>query len=149
MQARTFSESRAHVHDIRHDSRADCDYPMPALLIGAVVGDKPTFMTAAWGGIAHGELPMLTVALRPARHTLLGIRANSEFSVNVASASQVQEVDYCGVVSGAKTDKVPRCGLKVFCGGPAKTPLIEQCRRVQNLDIDEGVLVRWYCCIVV
>ncbi len=32
-------------------------YPMPALLVGANVSDKPNFMAVAWGGIANGEPP--------------------------------------------------------------------------------------------
>ena len=32
-------------------------YPMPSLLVGANIGDKPNFMTVAWGGIANGEPP--------------------------------------------------------------------------------------------
>ena len=70
---------------------------------------------------------MVSLAIRPARHTLLGIRANSEFSVNVASASQVREVDFCGIRSGDKVDKVAHCGFQVFYGKLTKAPLIEQC----------------------
>jgi len=55
--------------------------PMPALLIGADVNGKPNFMTVAWAGIANGEPPMVSLAIRPARHTLVGIREHSQFSV--------------------------------------------------------------------
>jgi hypothetical protein len=37
-------------------------YPMPALLVGANVNDKPNFMTVARGGIANSEPPMISVA---------------------------------------------------------------------------------------
>ena len=40
-------------------------YPMPALLVGAEVDDKPNFLTIAWAGIANGEPPMISVAVRP------------------------------------------------------------------------------------
>ncbi len=101
--------------------------PMPALLIGAVVDGKPNFMTAAWAGVANGEPPMISVAIRPARYTMRGIRANSEFSVNVPSASQAREVDYCGVKSGADVDKVMRCAFSIFHGTLVNAPMIEQC----------------------
>ena len=45
-------------------------YPMPAFLIGANVGGKPNFMTAAWSGIACSTPPMLTVALQHHRYHL-------------------------------------------------------------------------------
>ena len=103
-------------------------YPMPAFLIGANVGEKPNFMTAAWSGIAASTPPMITVALQHHRHTLKGIRENGAFSVNVPSANQAKETDYCGIVSGTtKADKVKDCNFTVFYGKLKNVPLIEQC----------------------
>ena len=39
-------------------------YPMPAVLVGAMVGKKPNFMTAAWCGIAASKPPAISVALQ-------------------------------------------------------------------------------------
>ncbi len=101
---------------------------MPAFLIGADVGEKPNFMTAAWSGIAASTPPMITVALQHHRYTLKGIRENGAFSVNVPSAELVKETDYCGIVSGTtKTDKVKDCCFSVFYGKLKHAPLIEQC----------------------
>ncbi|MBE9506392.1 MAG: flavin reductase family protein [Chloroflexi bacterium] len=102
-------------------------YPLPALLIGTVIGGKPNFMTAAWGSIANAEPPMLSVAIRRSRHTRSGIEPGGTFSVNIPSVSQAREVDYCGIESGSKTDKVERCGFTVFYGELETAPLIEQC----------------------
>ena len=103
-------------------------YPMPAFLIGANVGEKPNSMTAAWSGIAASTPPMITVALQHHRHTLKGIKENGAFSVNVPSAEQVKETDYCGIVSGStKADKVKDCNFTVFYGKLKNVPLIEQC----------------------
>jgi flavin reductase (DIM6/NTAB) family NADH-FMN oxidoreductase RutF len=102
-------------------------YPMPAFLIGADVGGKPNFMTAAWSGIACSNPPMLTVALQHHRFTLKGIKQNGVFSVNVPSVGIVKETDYCGIVSGEKEDKVAACAFKVFYGLLKTAPMIEQC----------------------
>jgi flavin reductase (DIM6/NTAB) family NADH-FMN oxidoreductase RutF len=102
-------------------------YPMPVLLIGSNVDDKPNFMAVAWGGIANGEPPMISVAIRQTRHTLKGIRQNSTFSVNIPSADMVREADYCGVTSGSTVNKVEVCRFKVFYGKLGDAPLIEQC----------------------
>ncbi len=103
-------------------------YPMPAFLIGATVGEKPNFMTAAWSGIAASTPPMITVALQHHRYTLKGIRENGVFSVNVASAELAGETDYCGLVSGTtKADKVKDCNFTIFYGKLKNAPLIEQC----------------------
>jgi len=102
-------------------------YPMPALLVGANVDDKPNFMAVAWGGIANGEPPMISVAIRHQRYTLKGIKQNMTFSVNVPSTNVVKETDYCGIISGAKVNKAQVCRFKVFYGRLDKAPLIEQC----------------------
>ena len=102
-------------------------YPMPALLIGANVDGKPNFMTVAWSGIANGTPPMISVAIRHQRYTLIGIRQNLTFSVNVPSRDMVRETDYCGSISGSKVNKVDVCQFKVFYGKLDNAPLIEQC----------------------
>jgi len=102
-------------------------YPMPALLVGANVDDKPNFMAVAWGGIANSEPPMISVAIRHQRYTLRGIRQNLTFSVNVPSIDMVRETDYCGLTSGSKVNKVEVCQFKVFYGKLDNAPLIEQC----------------------
>jgi flavin reductase (DIM6/NTAB) family NADH-FMN oxidoreductase RutF len=102
-------------------------FPLPALLIGTVVDGKPNFMTAAWGSIVNAEPPMLAVAIRRSRHTRKGIELDGAFSVNIASASQSREVDYCGIESGTKADKATRCGFTVHYGTQDKAPLIQQC----------------------
>ena len=102
-------------------------YPMHVLLVGANVDDKPNFMAVAWGGIANGEPPMISVAIRHHRYTHRGIRQNLTFSVNVPSTDMVREVDYCGLKSGSKVNKVETCQFKVFYGKLDNAPLVEQC----------------------
>jgi len=122
-------------------------YPMPAFLIGANVDDKPNFMTAAWSGIGGSTPPIVTVALRHNRYTLKGIQQNLTFSVNVPSIDLVRETDYCGIVSGAKADKVEVCQFKVVYGKLNTAPLIEQCpvnlecKALHILDVGSHALV--------
>ena len=102
-------------------------YPMPTLLVGANVNNRPNFMTVAWGGIANGEPPMISAAIRHTRYTLSGIKQNLTFSVNLPSADMVREVDYCGVIHGLEVNKAEACRFKVFYGKLGNAPLIEQC----------------------
>jgi flavin reductase (DIM6/NTAB) family NADH-FMN oxidoreductase RutF len=102
-------------------------YPLPAFLIGAEVEGRPNFMTAAWCGVVNSDPPMVSVAIRPARHTFKGIKANQTFSVNVPSADMVKETDYCGIVSGAVEDKVSACNFSVFYGRLKNAPMLESC----------------------
>ena len=122
-------------------------YPMPALLIGANVDDKPNFMAVAWGGIANGEPPMISVAIRHHRYTNRGIRQNMTFSVNVPSTDLVKETDYCGVTSGSKVDKAEACKFHIFYGKLKTAPLIEECpanlecKVIHILDLGSHALV--------
>ena len=75
------------------------------------------------------------MSLRHVRHTLKGIRENMTFSVNIPSVDLVKETDYCGLVSGAKTDKVKDCNLTVFYGVLKSAPLIEQCPVNMECDV--------------
>jgi flavin reductase (DIM6/NTAB) family NADH-FMN oxidoreductase RutF len=102
-------------------------YPEPAVLVGANVNGKPNFMAVAWIGIAGAKPPMVSVAIRHIRYTLKGIRQNMTFTVNIPSTDMVKETDYCGLVSGAKMNKVKDCRFKIFYGKINSAPLIEQC----------------------
>ncbi|MFC1918814.1 flavin reductase family protein [Chloroflexota bacterium] len=102
-------------------------YPTPTLLVGANVDGKPNFLAVAWGGIANSTPPMVSVALQRHRYTNKGIKQNGVFSVNIPSVDLLRETDYCGIVSGAKVNKVEACKFTIFYGKLEGAPLIEQC----------------------
>ena len=102
-------------------------YPLPAVIVGAQVDDKPNFSTYAWSGIVNSNPPMLSVSFQHKRHALKGVKQNGTYSVNIPSVKMVKETDYCGLVSGKDTDKVANCNFKLFCGKITNTPLIDEC----------------------
>jgi flavin reductase (DIM6/NTAB) family NADH-FMN oxidoreductase RutF len=102
-------------------------YPLPVLLIGANVDNKPNVMTAAWCSLANMNPPMACVALQHIRHTLKGIKQNNTFSINVPSVDYIVETDFCGITPGAKVDKISACKFDVFYGVLKTAPMIEQC----------------------
>ena len=102
-------------------------YPRPTLLIGANVNGKANFMTVGGGGIADAEPPMIGVPIRHHQYTLKGILQNLTFSINTPSVDMVKETDYCGIISGAKTDKAQDCKFDIFYGDLQTAPMIEQC----------------------
>ena len=100
---------------------------MPVFLIGANVGGRPNFLTAAWSGVACAEPLLLSVPIRHSRYTMKGIDENKTLSFCLPPADLVKETDYCGIVSGSKVDKVKDCGFNVFYGKVGTAPMIEQC----------------------
>ena len=109
---------------IKIDSNQVFLYPMPMVLVGAVVDGKANFMAAAWVCRVNAKPAMFSIALGP-HHTNKGIDENKEFSINVPDVSMVEKTDYCGLVSGGKSDK---SGLfDVFYGELKNAPLISEC----------------------
>ena len=119
-------------------------YPTPAVLVGAMVDEKPNFMTAAWCGIAASDPPAISVALHRARYTIKGVEASGTFSINVPSAEQAQIVDYCGIYSGHRRDKSQI--FHVEFGNIQTAPLIAECpvslecNVIHTLDLGSHVL---------
>ncbi len=98
---------------------------MPTLLVGANVKGKPNYMTAAWATVACMAPPMVCVAINHARHTMKGIEENKTFSLNVPAAKDVVIADYCGITSGAHTDK--SSVYRSFYGKLGNAPMAEEC----------------------
>ncbi|MBP1706368.1 MAG: putative NADPH-flavin oxidoreductase [Chloroflexi bacterium] len=117
-------------------------YPMPAVLVGALVNGKATYVTIAYCGIVQRLPPMISVASNKAHYTNIGIRENRTFSVNIASEEMAQVTDYVGIYSGKTTDKSTL--FENFFGTLKTAPMIQECplnlecRLVQTVDVSGG-----------
>ncbi|MEI6157790.1 MAG: flavin reductase family protein, partial [Atribacterota bacterium] len=100
-------------------------YPMPIVLIGTEVQEKPNFMTAAWMTHVNLEPSMLAVCLSRDHFTSGGIRENQTFSVNFPDTSLAIKTDFCGMNSGKETYKSTL--FTVFHGKLKNVPLIDEC----------------------
>ena len=109
---------------IKIDSSAAFLYPMPIVLVGSVVEGRANFMAVGWVLRVNYNPPLLGISLGP-RHTSKGIDENREFSINIPDISLIEKTDYCGIVSGRKTDKSEVFNL--FYGELDKAPLIKEC----------------------
>jgi len=114
----------------------NCLYPMPVVLVGALVEGEPNYLTVTHVGILGFNL--LAISVQKGHQTALGIRQTKTFSVNLPSVDLVREVDLCGLVSGRDADKA---GLfETFFGDLKTAPMVQQCplcmecRLVQTLD---------------
>lgn len=99
--------------------------PMPVVLVGTATDDVANFMAVGWATRANYKPPMLAVGINALSHTHAAILATGVFSVCLPPASLVAETDYCGLVSGKRTDK---SGVFPTFKGPALgVPCIETC----------------------
>jgi len=103
-------------------------FPLPAVLVtSALPGQAPNIITVAWTGIMNSDPPVVYVSVRPSRHSHRLIKESGEYVINIPSADQVREVDYCGTVSGRDEDKFAACGFTPLAGHHVKAPLIKEC----------------------
>jgi flavin reductase (DIM6/NTAB) family NADH-FMN oxidoreductase RutF len=129
-------------------------YPMPVVLVGAVVRGKPNFMTVGWVSRVNFKPPMIAVSVNKAHHTPKGILENRTFSVNIPVRSMLVVTDYCGLVSGRTTDKAEL--FQLFYGDLQTAPMIVdcplnmECMLVEAVDLPSnhlfiGEIVGAYC----
>lgn len=100
-------------------------YPMPVSLVGSHVNGKPNFLAVAWFTMASFKPPEIAISLGKIHYTNPGIRENKAFSVCLPSEDMVEITDYCGIVSGKKTDKSAIFDL--FYGELKTAPMIRDC----------------------
>jgi flavin reductase (DIM6/NTAB) family NADH-FMN oxidoreductase RutF len=99
--------------------------PMPVVLVGTQVAGKANFMTVGWCARANANPPMIACGIGSHHYTPKGIEAAKTFSVNIPSADLLEKTDYCGLVSGGKTDK--SAVFDVFYGSLKTAPMIREC----------------------
>ena len=81
-------------------------YPMPTTLVGATVNAKANFLAVAHVGILnHGTPQYLSIGLSKVHYSNAGIHENRTFSICMPSEDLMVETDYCGIMTGMKTDK--------------------------------------------
>jgi flavin reductase (DIM6/NTAB) family NADH-FMN oxidoreductase RutF len=130
----------------------NCLYPMPTVLVGALVNEKPNYITIAHVGIM--DLESVSLGMNKRHYTNAGIKAAKTFSINIPSAAMVKEVDYCGLVSGKTQNKADL--FKTFYGTLKTAPMIEECSinmecelvktvDFPNHDIFIGKIANTYC----
>jgi flavin reductase (DIM6/NTAB) family NADH-FMN oxidoreductase RutF len=99
--------------------------PMPVVLVGTQVDGKDNFMAVGWCARVNGTPPMIACGIHNSHYTLQGIAETKIFSVNIPSSGLLEKTDYCGLVSGQKTDKSKV--FDVFYGSLKKAPMIREC----------------------
>lgn len=96
----------------RHIGTGTLLSPTPVVMVScASQSAKPNIITLAWAGTVCSEPSMLSVSIRPERHSYKIIEDSGEFVVNLVNEALVKACDYCGVVSGRDQDKFLACGL--------------------------------------
>lgn len=102
-------------------------YPLPAVLISC--GDTEesyNLITISWAGTVCTNPPMVSISIRPSRHSYEIIKRTKEFVINLTTESMVKVVDYCGVKSGKDVNKFAITHLTPHTGTYVKAPLVSE-----------------------
>jgi flavin reductase (DIM6/NTAB) family NADH-FMN oxidoreductase RutF len=103
-------------------------HPLPVVLVGCGrIGTDANLITLAWTGIVCSEPPLLSISVRPSRHSHALILKHQVFTVNLPAATQATQVDWCGVKSGRDVDKFGHTGLTPLAGPQTGAPLVAEC----------------------
>jgi flavin reductase (DIM6/NTAB) family NADH-FMN oxidoreductase RutF len=108
-------------------------YPMPTTLVGAIVNGKPNFLAVAHVGILTHQ--HISIGLGKIHYSNAGIHENRTFSICLPSKGLMVETDYCGIMTGKKTDKAAL--FDVFFGELKTAPMIRQCLINMELKLHE------------
>lgn len=117
-------------------------YPLPAVLVSVAdrAGNTNLF-TVAWTGTICSDPPMVSISVRPERHSYHMIEETGEFVINLTTEDLVYATDYCGVKSGRDVDKWKEMNLTPIAGEHVKAPMVAEspvnleCRVTQKLEL--------------
>ena len=101
--------------------------PVPPTLVTCKSGDRQNVITVAWCGILSTVPPKTYISLRPQRYSYGIIKESREFVINLPTAEMVKTVDFCGMYTGAKVDKIARTGMSLVHAEHVDAPIIENC----------------------
>ncbi|NCB92701.1 MAG: flavin reductase family protein [Clostridia bacterium] len=100
-------------------------YPLPVVMVS--VRDKQgkdNIITVAWAGTICTNPPMLSISIRPERHSYRMIEESREFVVNLTTEQLCMATDYCGVRSGKDVDKFKEMRLTKVDASEVEAPMI-------------------------
>ena len=100
--------------------------PVPPVMVSCGSMEKPNILTIAWTGIVNTIPAMTYISVRPERHSYPLIKESGEFVINLTTRNLTWAADYCGVKSGADTDKFAACKLTPQPASQVSTPLIKE-----------------------
>lgn len=102
-------------------------YPVPAVMVSCKrPGEKANIITLAWAGTICSDPAMLSISIRPERHSHDIIVETGEFVVNLVSAKLAKACDWCGVKSGRDMDKFKEMRLTEYKSEYMETPAIDE-----------------------
>jgi flavin reductase (DIM6/NTAB) family NADH-FMN oxidoreductase RutF len=87
--------------------------------------DKVNAFTVGWVSTVCTKPPIVALGIRPERLSYEYIKESGECVINLPTRDIVKFVDYCGVTSGRKIDKIKHFGYRLNDGVAVETPSLD------------------------
>ncbi len=100
-------------------------YPLPAVMVS--VRDNAgndNIITVAWAGTVCTNPPMVSISVRPERHSYHMIEESQAFVINLTTEALAFATDFCGVRSGKNIDKFAEMKLTKVEATEINAPMI-------------------------
>lgn len=117
-------------------------YPLPVVMVSC--GDTPdnyNIITVAWAGTICSDPAMVSISIRPERHSYEIIKRTGEFVINLTTEELAFATDWCGVKSGKETNKWETMHLtpipckEVLAPAIAQSPISIECKVKQIIPL--------------
>ena len=104
-------------------------HPRPAVLVTCVDSEgRPNALAISWISPVSREPPMIMISVGKKRYSNALIKETGEFVVNIATPELVENVHFCGTVSGREVeDKIAKAKLTSEPARAVRAPVIEEC----------------------
>ena len=103
-------------------------HPRPVVLVTCIDKQgRSNIVSVAWNMPVSHHPPLLVISVSPKRFSHKLLKETEEFVVNVPPYELMNEVEFCGSVSGKQVDKFKESGLTPKPARMVKPPIIEEC----------------------
>ena len=104
-------------------------YPVPIVLVSSIekARARANIITIAWCGVVCSKPPLLSISVRPSRHSHKLISETGDFVINIPSEDIMKEVDLCGRRSGKELNKFKECSFTALPSKKISSPMIKEC----------------------
>jgi flavin reductase (DIM6/NTAB) family NADH-FMN oxidoreductase RutF len=102
-------------------------YPVPVVLVSCGNQANANIITIAWCGVACSKPPLLTISIRPSRHSNAIIKNAGDFIINIPTQNLLKEIDICGTTSGRDKDKFGICNFTKSGPSVVSSAMIKEC----------------------
>jgi len=98
----------------------------PAVVVSVGEWEESNLITLAWVARVVSEPPIMSISIRPSRHSYSLIEKLGEFVINVPDTKQIREMDFCGTRTGRKVNKWNELNLTKEKSSHVKVPHIKE-----------------------